>query len=743
MVTTALFQEELQPGLELPDFVLYERIGFGGEGLIFSAWDKNDEKLVAIKFFPKRDDEGVALNIARERGQFSVLDHPNIRKIYEVGDTKDFHYSVMRYFPLGSLSERIFRSELSTHDALFVAAQIASALDFLQQRSIVHRDLKPTNILLDIENHAYLTDFGLAKPISQTTQVMHTGHGTPIYASPEQHTLSQVNNKSDLYSFGIMLYEMFSGILPWGGEVALAIMQLDNNELLPDPREEIPALPVGLVDVLRKMTDLKPENRPDSAGEAMQLVLAAFEQAGFDVPDLVRQPPVFSDPATISRKEAEHLIHDKFGGWEPDLGSIPISYSHFAFLHSVFSKDNASESLTEKTKKFMLHGAFTYGLAIPFWWDTVPNYQEQINVCQHVIIYEEEKAVKRAIARVLRSVPEQELQKFDIQQIIGRLIETADESASHSFKQVVFDLLSAATKPAQRWHKARFSADEDIKLAEFALLDADISSDAAKYIGQIKSETAVKKLLQGTDQLPGPHLPTLSEVWEAAGSMPRGLPNNIRFQIGVELGWKQMVRERTALIRTYLAAALAGILSLSLYVFISTRVPAFVTYSRILNTLGSGLLFGPVVGLGIFLSRWIARRLRIFSSTTRVLLGTVLGGFTISLAIMLFHILFLGAAPTGSLITLGSLVIAFGFSLMNTSDRPIWLQILGSGIAVAVGLAATWAIYLNTNRTPMLYYEESQPLQTTLLIGIVSLLLGGVTYLYNFREKIGRGIHNE
>jgi hypothetical protein len=204
-----------------------------------------------------------------------------------------------------------------------------------------------------------------------------------------------------------------------------------------------------------------------------------------------------------------------------------------------------------------------------------------------------------------------------------------------------------------------------------------------------------------------------------------------------------MVRGRSALIRTYLAAALAGVLSLSIYVFIGTRVPSIVTYSRILNTLGSGMLFGPVIGLGIFLSRWTARRLKIFSSGTRVILGTVLGGFTISLAIMLFHILFLGAAPTGPLITMGALMIAFGFSIMNIKHRSLWLQVLGSGLAVAVGLTTTWAIYLNTNLTPMLYYEENQPLQTTILIGIVSALLGGVSYLYNFREEIGTGNKNE
>ena len=80
---------------------------------------------------------------------------------------------------------------------------------------------------------------------------------------------------------------------------------------------------------------------------------------------------------------------------------------------------------------------------------------------------------------------------------------------------------------------------------------------------------------------------------------------------------------------------------------------------------------------------------------------------------------------------------------MNIKHRPLWLQILGSGLAVAVGLATTWAIYLNTNLTPMLYYEENQPFLTILLIGITSALLGGVSYLYNFREKIETGNEDE
>jgi hypothetical protein len=151
--------------------------------------------------------------------------------------------------------------------------------------------------------------------------------------------------------------------------------------------------------------------------------------------------------------------------------------------------------------------------------------------------------------------------------------------------------------------------------------------------------------------------------------------------------------------------------------------------------LGSGILFGPVIGLGIFLARWIPRRLKIISRTGRVLLGTVLGGFLISLAFMLFHILFLGAAPIGPLITMGSLVAALGFSLTNQVPTPVWQKIFGGTASTAAGLSITWLISVSNSASPMLYYQKDQPLQTALLITLFSLVLGAATYALKHSER--------
>jgi serine/threonine protein kinase len=735
MVTTVLFQEELQPGLPVGDYILYERIGLGGEGLIFSAWDELHKQVVAIKFFPKRDEHGSPTNISAELAHFSRLEHPNIREILAVGETNDFLYSVMHYFPMGSLSERIFTQTLSIEDALFVSVQLASALDFLRLNNIVHRDLKPTNVLLNIENHAFLTDFGLAKPISETTQVLHTGHGTPIYAAPEQHTLSQITYRSDLYSFGIMLYEMFTGSLPWGGSVSLAIMQLDHREQMPDPRDTNPLLPPGLAGALRKLTSLNPDFRPSSAGEAIQAVLASFEASGFVLPDKLRVFPKFSPMADIREKEACHLISIKQADWDPETEKIKINYSHFAFLNAVFSQESFSSELNQEALKFMLHGALTFGVEVASWWKELDSFQDQIEVCQQVIANENEQAVKRTINRMLESLSEEELKQVESKAITSRLVTLAYESTSLSFKKSIFKMLLLATTPAQRWRRVSITEAADLILASLAQYDEDIRQEASRYIGIIKSEIGVEILLSGTEENPQPDNEALIEVWESAGSMPRGIDPTVKLQLGIELGWKQFARERGQLITAYLATALAAALAVGLHVFISLRVPSFVNVSRILNMLGNGLLFGPLIAIGVFLSRWISLRLRVLSIALRIGVGIMVGGFLTSMGFMLFHIMYLNAYPSGSMVTISSLVLVSGFVLTNLIPSKIWLQMIGSTLSSAAAIILSWLVYLETGATPVLYYRIDEPLRTSLLISVFSVVLGVVPYLFNFRKN--------
>ena len=253
-------------------------------------------------------------------------------------------------------------------------------------------------------------------------------------------------------------------------------------------------------------------------------------------------------------------------------------------------------------------------------------------------------------------------------------------------------MLLATTKPASKWLEVSYSAEAEIKLAHMVLYDSAVAQEAAQFIGHIKSETSLGALLEGTEAHPTPPISALTNIWEAAGSLPTVVPFVKRLQIGIELGGKQLLRDRSKLARTYLAAALGGILGFSLYVFISMRLPSFLVTTRILNSLGNGFLFGPVLGLGILFARWIPSRLKILSRPTRAAVGAIFGGGIVSLSFMLFHIFYLSAVPTGSLITLGAILLAIGFSLTNSKPYPIWLQAIGSVLTTALGLTATWMI---------------------------------------------------
>src|SRR6185369_5019458 len=131
-------------------------------------------------------------------------------------------------------------------------------LDYLHAQGVIHRDLKSENILLDLRYNCYLADFGLARMVSTSTLAFHTGHGTPPYASPEQIQSRALTAKSDIFSFGVLMYEMFTSQLPWNGKKQLGMEQLTSNQELPDPREFNNKLPPLLADVLRRITSADP-----------------------------------------------------------------------------------------------------------------------------------------------------------------------------------------------------------------------------------------------------------------------------------------------------------------------------------------------------------------------------------------------------------------------------------------------------------------------------------------------------
>ena len=222
--------------------------------------------LLPLKFTAISDGQAQAVSdtVFEQQGQlFSRLAHPNILPLYGFGCLPGLRYLVSLYIPGGSLQDKLTAGRLPTGTALDYAAHIASALDYLHANDIIHRDLKPGNVLLDFKPNIYVFDFGLARILSDSTMAMHTGHGTLPYSPPEQNNHSEITVQSDLYSFGVMLYQLFTGHIPWDGEMALGIQQLHSNEELPDPCEYNPELPPDLVKSLRRITAAQPASPPE------------------------------------------------------------------------------------------------------------------------------------------------------------------------------------------------------------------------------------------------------------------------------------------------------------------------------------------------------------------------------------------------------------------------------------------------------------------------------------------------
>lgn len=199
---------------------------------------------VAIKLvrIGKNDDEGPsdADRFERERELLMRIRHPGIVDIYDWGSGPDFRYIVTEYFPAGSLELRM-RNLLSTQDAVDIFVQIAGALRVVHAAGLCHRDLKPANVMLRADASVVLIDFGLAKQVEDATALTSAGEvrGSPYYVSPEQANGDLVDQRSDLYSLGVIFYEMITGERPFKGTTVIAILTSHQEDPIPRLPEKV------------------------------------------------------------------------------------------------------------------------------------------------------------------------------------------------------------------------------------------------------------------------------------------------------------------------------------------------------------------------------------------------------------------------------------------------------------------------------------------------------------------------
>ena len=254
------------PASEIPGFLLESVLGEGGMGVVVRARELALDRLVAIKFMTGPPDPSAAERFLREARVAATIEHPQVVRVYSFGTEGSRPYIVMQYIEGETLAQRIARrGPLPIAQALRVASETAEALRAAWEHQVVHRDVKPSNILLDARGRAHVADFGLAKPIGGTdSSLTVTGSfvGTPYYTSPEQAEAKPLDFRADMYSLGIILYEMLTGERPFDGSSPAGVIAKHLREPLPSPRRLRPDLPKELEALLVSMTAKSPDERP-------------------------------------------------------------------------------------------------------------------------------------------------------------------------------------------------------------------------------------------------------------------------------------------------------------------------------------------------------------------------------------------------------------------------------------------------------------------------------------------------
>ncbi|MCF8051858.1 MAG: protein kinase [Desulfobacterales bacterium] len=301
---------KILPGKQFGPYQIVDQIGEGGMATVFKAYQPKMDRYVAIKILPRhlsKNSEFVE-RFSQEARVIAKLEHPHILPVHDFGESDGYTYLVMRLVEGGSLGHLLKKHrKLELPQIARFVSQVGGALDYAHKNGVIHRDFKPDNVLLDEFENCLLTDFGIAKLVEVTTNLTATGGilGTPTYVSPEQGMGEKIDHRSDIYSLGVVLYQMVTGDVPYKADTPMAVIFQHIHAPLPLPRQKDPNLPEQIERIILKSLSKNADDRFDSVADMVSSLQKAVSL------HLTRASKADHKQASISDPHATNIVTDE------------------------------------------------------------------------------------------------------------------------------------------------------------------------------------------------------------------------------------------------------------------------------------------------------------------------------------------------------------------------------------------------------------------------------------------------